>query len=210
MRKHIFPLFMIIATIILWLTFYSKLPENLPTHWGASGEVDDYSSKLTAMLISVGLMVLVYVVLFFIPKIDPKKENYKLFSRAYMIINIALFLVAFAINILTISSGLGYDLNISIIIRIILGALLIIIGFFLPQIKPNYFMGIKTPWTLNDETNWKKTHHFGGKIFILSGIIFMCSIFLPKAISETYIMPGVIIILLLPVGYSYWFYKKQV
>lgn len=208
MKKHILPLIFIAATVILWLVFYPQLPEKLPTHWGPGGNVDGYSSKLGAMLISVGLMVLVYIILVFFPKIDPKKENYKLFTRGYTIINVALFLVVFLINLMIISTGLGYTFNTSVVIKLIIGILFIIIGNFLPQVKPNYFMGIKTPWALNDEDNWRKTHRLGGKTFVISGFIFLISIFLPSGFTETYLMPGLIIILLLPIGYSYWIFRK--
>ncbi|MFB6468337.1 SdpI family protein [Cytobacillus sp. Hz8] len=210
MKKHIFPLVMIFLTIILWVLFYPQLSEQLPTHWGPNGKANDYSPKLGAMLLSIGLMVLVYFITVFIPKMDPKKENYPRFTKSYHIINISLMIVAFAINIIIILSGLGFDLDTGIYINLILGALFIVIGNYLPQVKPNYFMGIKTPWALNDETNWKKTHRFGGKTFVISGIIFMCSIFLPKTIADSFLFPIVLIIILLPIGYSYWLFRKNV
>jgi uncharacterized membrane protein len=209
MKKHVLPLIFILATLIIWLVFYPQLPGQIPIHWDIGGNANGFASKLNAMLMSISSMLLIYGIMVVTPRIDPKKENYKKFSKGFTIINLSLLLLFFAINLMIILSGLGYDTDIGIVIPLIVGALFIVLGNYMPQIKPNYFVGIKTPWTLNDEQNWKLTHRFGGKTFIISGSLFMISVLLPDKIAEIVIFPGLLIFLLLPIGYSYLLFRKQ-
>lgn len=208
MKKHVLPIIIIASTIILWLIFYNRLPGEVPIHWNASGEIDGYATKFNAMLMSIGTMVLIYLVLVFIPRIDPKKSNYKYFSKGYSIINLSTLLLFFVINILMILAGLNYKVNVNIVIPILVGITFIVIGNYMPQMKTNYFVGIKTPWTLNDENNWKQTHRFGGKAFIIGGLLFIFSIFLPaRFVDISY--PIILVILLSPIVYSFILFKKK-
>lgn len=209
MKKQLLPIIFIAGTVILWLIFYPKLPMEIPIHWNASGEADGFAPKLNAMLMSIGIMVFVYLITALVPFIDPKKENYKNFSNGLGIINFSILMVFFTVNVLMILSGLGSDIDTGMVIRIVIGAVFIVIGNYMPQIKPNYFMGIKTPWALNDDANWKKTHRFGGKAFIIGGVIFMISTLLPDGLTEKIVMPAILIVILSPMAYSYWIFRKQ-
>ncbi|WP_043930624.1 SdpI family protein [Bacillus sp. EB01] len=208
MKKRVLPIIIIASTIILWLVFYNKLPGEVPIHWNSSGEVDGYATKFNAMLMSLGTMVLIYLVLVFIPRIDPKKSNYKYFSKGYSIINLSTLLLFFVINILMLLAGLDYKVNVSIVMPILVGITFIVIGNYMPQMKPNYFVGIKTPWTLNDENNWKQTHRFGGKTFIIGGLLLILSIFLPARFVDISFLI-ILVILLSPIVYSFILFKKK-
>jgi uncharacterized membrane protein len=210
MKKHLLPIIFIVAAIILWLSVYSKLPERMPIHWDLNGNVNGYTTKLGAMVTLIGIMCSPYLLLVVIPKIDPKKENYPQFSKGYFIINMAILLLLFIINILIILSASGHNIHMGSLISLILGALFIVIGNYLPQIKPNYFMGIRIPWTLNDPTNWKKTHRFGGRIFMIGGFLTVITFFLPNGMTEIALYPILFLIILLPTIYSYLLYKKSI
>jgi uncharacterized membrane protein len=208
MKKHLLPIIFIAAAVILWLSVYSKLPDQMPVHWDLNGKVNGYATKFSAMLTSLGIMCLPYLLLVVIPKIDPKKENYLKFSRGYFIINIAMLLLFLTINILIILSALGHNIKMGSITGLIVGALFIVIGNYLPQIKPNYFMGIRIPWTLNDPENWKKTHRFGGKIFMAGGFLSVLTVFLPAGAAGTSFLLILLIVVLVPTLYSYQLYRK--
>lgn len=210
MKKHVFPVLLILATAALWLVFYSKLPAELPIHWNAKGEIDNYMSKSGAMLINLGIMVAMHLLLQWLPKIDPKKENYKSFSRSYSMINAALFIFLFLVNVVIILIGLGYDLSMNTFMPIVLGALFVVIGNYMQQVKPNYFVGIKTPWTLANETVWRKTHRFSSKLFVAAGFIVLLTIFLPSGWRDFIMLPAILGASLLSVASSYYFFKKEV
>ncbi|OIK12498.1 SdpI family protein [Bacillus sp. MUM 13] len=209
MKKHLIPIVIIGATVMLWLIFYRDLPGKIPVHWGTDG-ADGYGTKLDAMLMNTGMMILLYVILAFSPKLDPKKENYKYFKRSYGMITYCLLMFFFFINIFTILSGLGYQLPMSHLVTIFVGLLFIVIGNYTNSLKPNYFVGIKTPWTLSNETVWKKTHRFGSKTFMIAGVLLMASAFLPAALLTSVMIPIILAIALLPIVYSYFIFKKTV
>ncbi|WP_409293754.1 SdpI family protein [Peribacillus sp. SCS-26] len=208
MKKHFLPLLIVAAVIIVWLSAYPDLPAEIPTHWNSSGEVDGYSSKLSAMLTSIGMLIIIYLILQFIPRVDPKRKNYQLFSKGYKNTNIAILILFFFINMLTIGAGLGFDFDMDNLVPLSVGLLLLVIGNYMPQFKPNYFVGIKTPWTLNNEDVWKRTHRFGGRVFIAGGLLLMLSTLLPDSI-EFLVLPVILLIALLPILYSYRIHRKM-
>ena len=208
MKKHIFAIILIGITILAWIISWPHLPNTIATHW--SGDTPDgYSSKLNGMLLMIGVMVGTYILLNVVPKIDPKKENYNKFSKSFTMITYSVLVVLFIANIDVLATGLGYDLPINRFSGLLVGFLFLVIGNYLPQCKPNYFIGIRTPWTLSNEEVWRKTHRFSGKVFIVLGIIMCGSVFAPVTwrtyIILTVTLGGVVITML----YSYLAYKKE-
>ncbi|WP_377864054.1 SdpI family protein [Bacillus sp. R86525] len=208
MKKHLFAIILILITCIAWAYAWPNLPDTMIIHWGTEG-ANGFTSKFNAMLLLLGIMIFTYVLLTVTPKIDPKKKNYDKFSRSYMIMNYSVLVVLFLVNMLVIGVGLGYDIPMNSTPYIIVGLLFIVIGNYLPQCKPNYFVGIKTPWTLSNEEVWRKTHRFSGKVFVVLGVIMMLSIFAPAA-WKAFLLIGIIISAVgLTMGYSYVAYKKN-
>ncbi|WP_318507221.1 SdpI family protein [Bacillus sp. T3] len=208
MKKHIIPISIIALTILIWIITYSKLPSELPVHWNFNGEVDGYSSKLNAMLTQVAIMVLIYVSIAFLPKIDPRKKNYKYFSSSYQLIYNALLGIFFALNVLMILYGLGYDIPMSALGTVIIGVIFIVLGNVMQRIRSNFFLGLRTPWTLSNDEVWKKTHRFGGKLFFGCGIILLLSTFLSGVLKQTIIIAVLAVVIVAPYLYSYWQFKK--
>ena len=208
MKKHIFAIILIGMTILAWIISWPHLPNTIATHW-SGGTPDGYSSKLTGMLLMVGVMIGTYILLNAVPNIDPKKENYKKFSKSFTMITYSILFVLFIGNIDIIATGLGYDLRINRFSELIVGILFLVIGNYLPQCKPNFFVGIRTPWTLSNEEVWRKTHRFGGKVFIVLGIIMCISIFAPAAWRTSIVLTVVLVGVVITILYSYFAYKKE-
>ena len=208
MKKHLVAIILIFITGLAWAYAWPNLPDTMAVHWGMEG-VNGYASKFNAMLLLLGIMIFTYVLLTITPKIDPKKKNYDKFSKGYMIINYSVVVLLFLVNMLVIGVGLGYDIPMNSTPLILVGLLFIVIGNYLPQCKPNYFVGIKTPWTLSNEEVWRKTHRFSGKVFVVLGIIMILSVFVPVT-WKSFVMVVVIIgAVRLTMGYSYVAYKKE-
>lgn len=209
MKKHLVAIILILITGLAWAYAWPDLPDTMAVHWGMEG-VNGYASKFNAMLLLLGIMIFTYVLLTITPKIDPKKKNYDKFSKGYMIINYSVVVLLFLVNMLVIGVGLGYDIPMNSTPLILVGLLFIVIGNYLPQCKPNYFVGIKTPWTLSNEEVWRKTHRFSGKVFVILGIIMILSVFVPVT-WKSFVMVGIIIGAVgLTMGYSYIAYKKEI
>ncbi|WP_394513443.1 SdpI family protein [Priestia aryabhattai] len=209
MKKHVFPLSITLLTLVAWLIALPHLPATMPIHWGANGEADGFATKINAMILTVGIMVLIYFVIAFVPRIDPRKENYKYFSKTYNILLNAVLLLFFFVNMSTILQGLGYNVPMSYIAPIMAGLVFIIIGNYLQRVRSNYFMGIRTPWTLSNETVWKKTHRLSGKIFFIGGLLILISAFLPDGYKSIIMWGSIVLCVGIPYLYSYVAYKKE-
>ncbi|PEJ65042.1 SdpI family protein [Bacillus wiedmannii] len=210
MRKHIFPLLLITLMIIAWCAAWPHLPGEVPSHINVSGEVDGYMSKMGMMILDVAVMIFIYVLATVLPKLDPKYANYGKFSKAYMMMTGAILLFLFASNMMTLANALGYNIPIGIIMNIMIGILFIVIGNYMQQCKPNFFMGIKTPWTLSSEEVWRKTHRLGSKIMMIGGIVIIISAFLPGMWKIISLLSVVVIWVVGTMVYSYVAYKKEI
>ncbi|GMQ62319.1 SdpI family protein [Vallitalea maricola] len=208
MKKPKLTLILCIISFIGTCIAYFYLPDIIPIHWGINGEVDNYGPKYMAIILSA-IPLAIYLLMNTLPKIDPKKENYKKHSKAYNIFSFYTILFLIIINWITIIASFGVKIDVGLLIPILVGILFIIIGNYMPQFRHNYFIGIKTPWTLTDETNWKKTHFYGGYVFMILGII----IILMGIISNpliVYIGLAVSAILFISLFvYSYLLYKNK-
>ena len=136
---------------------------------------------------------------------DPRNKRQNKFVMT--ISKLAVPLLMILIYVLTIMTGLGRDVNVTVIIPLFVGLLFIAIGNYLPKTKRNYTMGIKLPWTLNSDENWRRTHRLGGICFIIIGISFIISVFLK---SEIIFIVSLIIGTIIPSVYSYYLYTKGI
>ncbi|MBT6690818.1 SdpI family protein [Candidatus Parcubacteria bacterium] len=209
-KKNIWELascLLVVAVVLAAFYFYQYLPDKIVTHWNAAGEADGWGSKNMQIIFLPLLILFVHLLFKLLPKIDPKKKNYEKFANVYGIFRVAIVGYLAIIYFLTGFVNLGYDISISAVMPILIGLLFIVMGVVMKDIKPNWFMGIRTPWTLSNDTVWKKTHEFGGKTFVLSGLLFMLLGVLP----EEWFGVGLIIVILLTLSsvvYSYFIYKK--
>lgn len=206
-KKEILPIALIIFSFLVGAFLYSDLPEKIPSHWNIKGEVDAWSSKNFTVLFFPCLILGIFLLMTFIPLIDPLRRNYPKFTLPYFWFR-TIFVVFFVlIYLYSLGAALGTKLNINYFIIPAMSILFIVIGIFLPKIKKNYFVGIKTPWTIHSEEVWNKTHQLGGKFFIAAGIIALFGLFFPKYLFPIFIV-AILTAALIPVIYSYFVFRK--
>lgn len=177
-RKNDWYLLVLIAIMfIVSFVVYSDLPDKMPIHWNLKGEIDNYTSRFWGAfmmpLINTGILLLMLLT----PLIDPRKENYRKFEGSYRVFRSILVIFFALLHFIILGYALGYNLDIGRTIVLAIALLFLIVGNYLPRIRPNYFLGIKSPWTLASEKVWRKTHRLAGKLFILSGLVMLISIF---------------------------------
>lgn len=210
--KKINRLTLILAIISLILTaiIYPSLPDVIPQHFGPNGEVDRYGPRY--MVFIMGIMPIgIYFFMDITRKIDPKKESYKKHEKAYSAIKLSTTIFFIIMNWAMIFISLGYNLRINVVVSLSIGIMFIIMGNYMTQIRDNYFMGIKNPWTLSDSTVWKKTHRVGGYTFMLLGVICILSGLVSIYKPEISFVVFVSIAIIWTIGiniYSYVLYKK--
>jgi uncharacterized membrane protein len=209
MKNKLFYASLTLSIIVLIINIIAlpMLPGKVPVHWNFNGEVDRYGSKAEHLFIGV-LPLLLFILLNYLPRIDPKKASFQKHSKAYSVINFFIILFISAMNLVALCSAMGYDVNFSVILPVFLGILFIGTGNYMAQLRPNYLVGFRTPWALASDYVWRKTHRFGGFVFVLIGIISIAlAFFSGKAMIPFLVMIGIGILSIYI--YSYVIFKKQ-
>ncbi|MEO3946797.1 SdpI family protein [Gorillibacterium sp. CAU 1737] len=188
---------------------YQRLPDQLPIHFNVQGEADRFGDKLSSLGLISAIALLLPFALLATKFFDPKRANYAKFASAYANIRLILALVFNFVLVSTVLYGLGTPIKTTQFALIAVGLLFFVLGNFMPQIKDNYFVGIRTPWTLNDPEVWRKTHRIGGKLWMLAGLIVVLGSFLPPAWKTAVILVAFIPLLIVPTVYSYLISPKK-
>ena len=194
----------ILIPVVIGLFLWNDLPDTIATHWGISGEADGYSSKAVAVFGFPLLLLVVHWACVFATKIDPKHKdiNPKMFSLVLWICPA----ISIVMNTMVYLIALGKEIKFVSGVIIFMGLLFVIIGNLLPKCKQSYTMGIKLPWTLDNEENWNKTHRMAGVLWVIGGIVIIAT-----AIFESFIIFFSItaLMMIVPTVYSYMYYKKN-
>ena len=189
----------ILAGVVLW----NQLPEQMPTHWNAAGEVDGWSSKPFAVFGLPLILLAAQWLCVLATTTDPKRQNHseKIYHLVFWIMPV-LSIVLHAVTYLTV---LGVGVRIEMVMPIFMGLLFVIIGNYLPKCKQSYTIGIKIPWTLNNEENWNKTHRLAGWVWVIGGIAIMLTGFFGGFVAFFVIT---LVMVLVPAIYSYLLHRK--
>ncbi|KHD45729.1 SdpI family protein [Streptococcus hongkongensis] len=191
--------------LLLGFILWNQLPEQVATHFGINGKADGYSGKAFAVCFMPLFMLVMHLFVIFTTSLDPKARKIgKMYKLTYWIIPAISIWVQSAVllNAAKIISFSGSS------VLCLLGVLFLIIGNYLPKIGQNYTVGIKLPWTLNDEDNWKQTHRFASKIWVLGGLLLIIS-GLFNIYPVVFLVLDFTIMILVPTIYSYMIYKKK-
>jgi uncharacterized membrane protein len=203
--RELFLIFLTIIPIVYLLIYWSDLPDKLPIHFDINSNPNGYGSKLVYILLPVVLYMLPLV----LPFIDPRKKNYEIFSSTYFKLRIILgmfigiFTIAVVYNTLHGIETMGLFIPISVCL------IFTLLGNYMGNIRPNYFVGIKVPWTLNNDVVWIKTHKLAGKLWFWGGLTGLAALFFIKN-PVIVILSILIFITVVPIIYSYIIYQKIV
>ncbi|MFA6409981.1 MAG: SdpI family protein [Candidatus Buchananbacteria bacterium] len=208
LKSEAIPAILILLSIAASFYFYANFPQTVATHWNYRGEIDGWSSKAFAAFFFPALSIGIYLLFLALPYFDPKKDRYAEFAKPYHIFKNLFVIFMTAIYFLVGFAGLGYNISIDVVVPASVGALFIIMGNYLGKIKSNWFMGIRTPWTLSNEIVWDKTNRLGGKLFILTGILMLLGVFLPNEIFWLLFIITMVIVVIVPIVYSFLLFKK--
>lgn len=197
-----------LGTLVFGMVIYPRLPEQVPIHWNAAGEVDGYGSRfmgaLGLPLMNLGLALL----LKFVPAIDPKRQNYEKFKPFYQIFIWIFVLFMTGLYFLTIAWALGYRPSIALFTKLGMGIMFMVLGNYLGKVRPNWFFGIRTPWTIENEEVWLRTHRLGGPLMFGAGLITVFLAFFEHPSSFFLVMAVIMLTSLIPTVYSYWLYQR--
>ena len=174
MRKWIPPL-IIVVTLVFTAAVYDSLPERMPVHWNARGEVDRYGSRFWSAFGLPLFLIVIWGILRAVPYIDPRRANIERFRDTYEALIIAVIGMTSLIHVATVGAALGWPVSIDRFVPVVVGLLFLFLGNVLPRFRSNWFMGIRTPWTLSSDAVWTKTHRFGGYFMVAVGLLLIAA-----------------------------------
>ena len=210
MRKSEIIIFIIILmSFALGICLYPQMPEKMASHWNIQGKVDGYLSKFWGLFLMPFISLVLCLLFLLIPKIDPLKANIEKFRKYFDIFIILIILFLFYIYLLTIFWNFGLRFNLGQLMVPALAILFYYCGILVEKSKRNWFIGIRTPWTISNDRVWEKTHKAGGKLFKISALFVLLGLVFTDYIFYFFIVP-MIALLVFSYLYSYLEYQKEI
>lgn len=208
LRKEL-PIIGIILVPCIYLAFlWNSLAEKVPTHWNYKGEIDRWGDKYSLIGLLFLLPVLTYLLLLIIPKIDPKKRI-DLMGGKYYQIKFILVLIMSLLSMFIIHLTKNESISNPNLIFALMGILIVVMGNYFKVIQPNYFLGIRTPWTLENKEVWKSTHIFASKLWLIGGLLIIIGgIILPDEFFLVVFLSIIGLLVIVPMVYSYFKFKE--
>jgi uncharacterized membrane protein len=208
-KTEIWPILILILTAALSLWAYPQLPAQVVTHWNFYGQADGWSSRQFHAIFFPALLAAMYVLFSVIPVFDPKSERYQEFARVYRIMRNLILLVLFVVFVAATLANLGYAVNIGATVAGSIGLMMILLGNYFGKLKRNWFIGLRTPWTLSSDNVWNKTHRLGGRLFMIWGLGLILAPWLAPTLALI-ILIGSLVVMMAGIGiYSYVLYKEE-
>ncbi|HUO75622.1 MAG TPA: SdpI family protein [Candidatus Paceibacterota bacterium] len=198
----------LILTLAVSIVVYPQLPATVASHFNAAGEVNGTMNRFWGAFLVPLIMVMLYVVYAVIPHIDPLGENIASFRRAYDVFWLGVLVFLLYLHMLTLAFNTGWRFNMTVALVPGLAALFWLIGWLMSQSRRNWFIGIRTPWTLSSDSIWEATHRMAGTLFKVAGILMLGALVFPS-LSLWFIFVPILIAALVPIVHSYLLYRRH-
>ena len=208
MRKW-YPIVLITAAIVVSAIVYPRLPDRVPTHWNMHGQIDGYGPKWISTLLLPLVLAGMWGLMRVLPTIDPRRDNYAKMQDTYdLVVNLILTMVT-TLHLLLLAGTMGSRVPFIRLMPAVVGVFFVAIGNLLPRAKPNWWFGIRTPWTLSNDRVWERTHRVGGYVMTLIGVLAIVSSFFAAEVAfVTFIVVAGAMSLGL-IAYSYFVWKHE-
>ena len=207
-RTDLLSLIFVVLSFAMVGLLYDRLPDPVPTHWNARGVADGFMSKPWGALIVPLAMTLTSAIFWIIPRVSPRGYGVDQSIRAYAIIQASALAFLLVVNALALMAAAGMAVSISRTVPVALGALFMVLGNFMAKFRKNFFVGIRTPWTLASDEVWLRTHRLGGRLFAAAGLLLVVAgllggVALLAVIPVLLVLTGVV-----PIVYSFVTYRR--
>lgn len=207
-RRYIHPT-LIAAAAAASAIAWRRLPSSMPVHWNLAGEPDRHGGRLEGALLIPGMMLLIWALMRGLPKIDPRRANYEKMAGTYEHVITLTLLTMLLIHAAVLASGLGYGVPIGRIVPVAVGLLLMGLGNVLPRARPNWWFGVRTPWTLSSDRVWTRTHRVAGYSMFIAGLGLVAAAFVPAPWAQWALIGGVAAGAVIPAAYSYFAWRQE-
>ncbi len=183
---------------------WGSVPDRIPVHWNAAGRVDGYGGRFEGLLLMPLIALALYLLLLLIPRIDPARRNYAAFAGTYLLLRVSLVIyLAFLALVTQLAIGREESVPVGNLIFGAVGVLFIVLGGAMGRLKPNWFAGIRTPWTLSSTRSWEATHRLGGRLFMGAGVLTVVAAVVGGAAAVITMVAAMIVVVVVLTVYSY-------
>lgn len=191
------------------LVVFRRLPPEIPTHWNLAGEVDGWSGRFPGAFFAPAAATGVWLLMRFQAHVDPRRGDVERSTPTRRLL--AEILVGFmaVVEVLTLGIALGWPLDMGEAMWPLLGLLFVALGNYLPRVRPNWFLGVRTPWTLASDAVWRDTHRLAGRAFVAAGLLTAAAMFLPVAARPFAGMAALLLAAGVPLVYSFLRWRRE-
>ena len=208
-RIELVLLLLVAAMFAVAAAVWAAAPARIPVHWNATGEIDRYGGKFEGLLGIPILALVLYLLMRYLPYIDPGRANYARFSGAYTAIRAGVLVLMAGIYAMVIAWVVKVPVDVSRAVPVAVGALFMLLGGVLGQVKPNWFVGIRTPWTLSSKVAWVRTHRLGGWLFMALGVLFVLTGILGFGSFGYVLLAAMLAMVIVLFAYSYFVWRSD-
>jgi uncharacterized membrane protein len=196
---------MFVVPALLW----SRLPERIPTHWNLRGEVDGWSDRWPGAFVPAFIALALWVLMPVLRRVDPRREHYERFDSTFWLWVNGMVLFMAVVQAMVLLAALGHAVDVGRVILALLGVLFTVIGNVMPRIRSNWWMGIRTPWTLADERVWRGTHRVAGWSFVAGGLVALLSMVLPLGVRAPVAIGALLLAGFVPAIWSFVLWRRS-
>ncbi|HEX7979010.1 MAG TPA: SdpI family protein [Gemmatimonadaceae bacterium] len=208
--KQWYPVVLALIAAGMSAAVYSRLPDMMAVHWDIGGNPNGWMPRAVGAAFGPVFIILLTLLLRFVPRIDPRAENYARFGEAYEVIVASVLILMLVVHGIVLAVALGYHVSIARIVPALVGALFVVIGNMMPLVRPNWWFGFRTPWTLSNDRVWARTHRLGGYCMTAGGILMIvAALALPPSLGIPVLIAVAIASTFGPVVYSYLTWKRE-
>jgi len=205
-RSDVLGLFLVLAALAIAALLYPSLPDPMPSHWNAAGEVNGWLPKFWGAFLMPLIMAFLWLMFLALPRISPRGFEMEPFLRAWGVFKVSLLGLMLFIGVVVLRAAQAGGRISMTAVFVALGVLFVVLGNLLGKVTRNFFVGIRTPWTLASEEVWLRTHRLAGKLFVISGTAVIAAAVI--GLSMWPIFAAIMLAALIPVIYSYVLYKR--
>jgi immunity protein, SdpI family len=206
-KRWVGPL-LILGMVVFTVVVYGHLPSRIPVHWNAAGKVNGWAKKWPWAFLTPVVAAGIWLLLSGLRRVDPRRAHYERFNETFwLFLNLVTAMMAL-VEVFSLGYALGWGVNMSMAMMAAMSVMFIAVGNYLPRIRSNWWMGIRTPWTLESERVWRETHRMGGRTFVAGGIVALLSLVLPAPLRLWVFVSVMALAGLAPVVYSYVVWRR--
>ena len=205
-RRHFISIAMVLAGFVVVASLYSRMPNPVPIHWNIRGVADGYMHKPWGPYLMPMTNAGILALMLGLSAISPKGYKLDTDARAFRAITSALTAFFFVFTVIIALVQSGSDISINRAVSLLVGALFVVLGNYMGKLTKNFFVGIRTPWTLASDEVWLRTHRLGGKLFVAAGLVSIAGAWLPFGLTP--LLVAAIFAAVMPIAYSYFLYRR--